>query len=54
MPDLPWFVYAMLLAPLGLILAVAVYKTLQVRAAREWPSAGGKVVVSRPRCARSR
>ena len=47
MPDLPWFVYAMLLAPLGLILAVAVYKTLQVRAAREWPSAGGKVVVSR-------
>src|SRR6185503_19025879 len=47
MPDLPWFVYAMLLAPLGLILAVAVYKSLQVRAAREWPSAGGKVVVSR-------
>jgi hypothetical protein len=47
MPDLPWFVYAMLLAPLGLILAVAVYKTLQVRAAREWPSAAGKVVVSR-------
>ena len=47
MPDLPWFVYAMLLAPLGLILAAAVYKTLQVRAAREWPSAAGKVVVSR-------
>ena len=47
MPDLPWFVYAMLLAPLGLILAAAVYKSLQVRAAREWPSAGGKVVVSR-------
>jgi hypothetical protein len=47
MPDLPWFVYAMLLAPLGLILAVAVYKTLQVRAAREWPSAAGKVAVSR-------
>ena len=46
MPDLPWFVYAMLLAPLGLILAVAVYKTLQVRAAKEWPSTAGKVVIS--------
>jgi Protein of unknown function (DUF3592) len=45
-PDLPWFVYAMLLAPLGLILVAAVYKTLQVRAAREWPSAPGKVVIS--------
>jgi hypothetical protein len=47
MPDLPWFVYAMLLAPLGLLLGVAVYKSLQVRAAREWPSAAGKVVVSK-------
>jgi Protein of unknown function (DUF3592) len=47
LPDLPWFVYAMLLAPLGLILGAAVYKTLQVRAAREWPSAAGKVVVSK-------
>ena len=47
MPDLPWFVYAMLLAPLGLLLGVAAYKTLQVRAAREWPSAAGKVVVSK-------
>lgn len=47
MPDLPWFVYAMLLAPLGLILGVAVYKTLQVRAAREGPSTPGKVVVSK-------
>ena len=47
MPDLPWFVYAMLLAPLGLILVPAVYKSLQVRAAREWPSAAGKVVVSK-------
>jgi hypothetical protein len=37
----------MLLAPLGLILAVAAYKSLQVRAAREWPSASGKVVISR-------
>ena len=35
LPDLPWFVYAMLLAPLGLLLAVATYKSLQVRAARE-------------------
>ncbi|MDE5453277.1 DUF3592 domain-containing protein [Bradyrhizobium sp. CSA112] len=46
MPDLPWFVYLMLLAPLGLILGAAVYKTLQVRAAREWPSIAGKVVAS--------
>jgi hypothetical protein len=46
MPDLPWFVYAMLLAPLGLILVAAVYKTLQVRAVRDWPSTPGKVVVS--------
>jgi len=27
-PDLPWFVYAMLLAPLGLILVAAAYKSL--------------------------
>ena len=47
MPDLPWFVYLILLAPLGLLLGVAVYKSLQVRAAKEWPSAAGKVVVSR-------
>ncbi|MDI1267277.1 MAG: DUF3592 domain-containing protein [bacterium] len=46
MPDLPWFVYAMLLAPLGLLLFAAVWKSLEVRAAREWPSTGGKVVVS--------
>ena len=46
MPDLPWFVYAMLLAPLGLILVAAIYKTLQVRAAREWPSTPGRVVAS--------
>ena len=47
MPDLPWFVYAMLLAPLGLLLVAAAYKSLQVRAAREWPSAAGKVVISK-------
>jgi F0F1-type ATP synthase membrane subunit c/vacuolar-type H+-ATPase subunit K len=46
MPDLPWYVYAMLLAPLGLILFAAIYKSLQVRAASEWPSTPGKVVVS--------
>ena len=46
MPDLPWFVYAMLLAPLGLILVAAAWKSLQVRAARGWPSTAGKVVVS--------
>lgn len=46
MPDLPWFVYLMLLAPLLLVLGAAAYKTLQVRAAREWPQAPGRVVVS--------
>jgi hypothetical protein len=45
-PDLPWFVYLMLLAPLLLVLGAAAYKTLQVRAAREWPETAGKVVVS--------
>jgi hypothetical protein len=45
-PDLPWFVYLMLLAPLLLVLGAAAYKSLQVRAAREWPQAAGKVVVS--------
>jgi hypothetical protein len=45
-PDLPWYVYAMLLAPLALVLFAAAYKTLQVRAIREWPSAPGKVVIS--------
>jgi Protein of unknown function (DUF3592) len=37
----------MLLAPLGLLLVAAAYKSLQVRAAREWPSTAGKVVVSK-------
>jgi len=45
-PDLPWFVYLMLLGPLLLVLGAAAYKSLQVRAAREWPDAAGKVVVS--------
>jgi len=36
----------MLLAPLALILFAAIYKSLQVRAAREWPSTPGKVVTS--------
>ena len=46
MPDLPWFVYAMLLAPLGLILIAATVKTWQAREARSWPQAPGKVVTS--------
>lgn len=46
MPDLPWFVYAMLLAPLGLLLVAAIVKTWQVREARGWPQAPGKVVTS--------
>jgi hypothetical protein len=45
-PDLPWFVYAMLLAPLGLLLVAAIVKTWQVREARNWPQAPGKVVTS--------
>jgi hypothetical protein len=46
MPNLPWYVYAMLLAPLALILFAAIYKSLQVRAASDWPSTPGKVVIS--------
>ncbi|WP_029082012.1 DUF3592 domain-containing protein [Bradyrhizobium sp. th.b2] len=46
MPDLPWLVYAMLLAPLGLILIAAVVKTWQVREARGWPDTSGKVVTA--------
>ena len=53
MPDLPWYVYAMLLAPLALMLFAADYKTLQVRAARDWPSTPGKVVISNSRSARA-
>ena len=34
MPNLPWYVYAMLLAPLALILFAAIYKSLQVRRRR--------------------
>ena len=46
MPNLPWFVYAMLLAPLGLILIAAIVKTWQAREARSWPQTRGKVVTS--------
>jgi Protein of unknown function (DUF3592) len=45
-PDMQLYVYAMLLAPLGLILFAAVYKSLRVRAASDWPSTPGKVVIS--------
>jgi Protein of unknown function (DUF3592) len=45
-PDIPWFVYAMLLAPFGLILVAAGTKYLQVRAASDWPATPGRVVVS--------
>ena len=37
LPDIPWFVYAMLLAPVGLIVFAAIYKYLEVRAASDWP-----------------
>jgi hypothetical protein len=46
MPNLPVYVYAMLLAPIALLLFAAIYKSLQVRAARQWPSTPGRVVVS--------
>jgi hypothetical protein len=45
MPNLPWYVYAML-APLAVVLFGTVYKSLQVRAASDWPSTPGKVVIS--------
>ncbi len=47
LPDIPWFVYAMLLAPVGLIVFAAIYKYLEVRAASDWPSVPGKVVISK-------
>ncbi len=47
LPDLPWFVYAMLLAPVGVILVAAIYKTMQVREARDWPDVEGKVISAR-------
>jgi hypothetical protein len=46
LPDIPWFVYAMVLAPFGLFLVAVGYKYLQVRAARNWPATPGKVMVS--------
>jgi ribosomal protein L21E len=45
-PHLPWPVYAMLLAPLALILIAAIVKTWQAREARNWPQVMGKVVTS--------
>jgi hypothetical protein len=46
MPDLPWFVYAIPFAFIGLIAFAAFYKWLEVRAASQWPQTTGKVVVS--------
>jgi ribosomal protein L21E len=48
LPDIPWFVYAMLLAPMGLIVFAAIYKYFEVRAASDWPSVPGEVVISAP------
>jgi hypothetical protein len=45
-PNLPPLVYAMLLAPLALILIAAIVKTWQAREARSWPLVSGKVVTS--------
>lgn len=47
LPDIPWFVYAILLAPVGLIVFAAIYKYLEVRAASDWPSVQGKVVIAK-------
>jgi len=46
-PQIPWFVYAMLLAPFGLIAVAIAVKLLQQRAAAAWPSTPGTVVASR-------
>ncbi len=48
LPDIPLFVYVMLLAPVGLIVFAAIYKYLEVRAASDWPSVPGKVVIAKP------
>ncbi len=47
LPDIPWFVYVMLLAPLGLVVFAAIYKYLEVRAASDWPSVPGKVMIAK-------
>lgn len=52
LPDLPWFVYAMLLAPVGLIVVAAIYKYLEVRAASDWPSAPARLSSRNPKCGR--
>jgi hypothetical protein len=46
MPDLPWFVYAFPFLFVGMIAFAAIYKWLEVRAAANWPSTTGRVVVS--------
>jgi hypothetical protein len=45
-PDIPWQIYAIVLAPLALIAIAAGYKYFQVRASSDWPSTPGRVVVS--------
>jgi hypothetical protein len=47
LPDIPWFVYVMLLSPVGLIVFAAIYKYLEVRAASDWPSVPGRVVIAK-------
>lgn len=46
LPDIPFIVYLMLFAPVGVIVLVAAYKSRQARATRNWPSAPGIVVTS--------
>ena len=46
MPDLPWMVYAIPLAMVGLVAFAVFYKYLEVQKVAWWPQAPGKVVVS--------
>lgn len=46
LPEIPLYVYVMLFAPVALLVLGTGYKSLQVRAARAWPSVSGVVVES--------
>lgn len=46
LPDIPLYIYAALLAPIGLFVFAAARKELEIRVARNWPSVPGVVVAS--------
>jgi len=46
LPDIPFIVYLIVFAPLGVIVLVAAYHSRQVRMTRNWPSAPGVIVTS--------